>query len=270
MHNKYKSLSIVIPVYNEERFIGTCLGSIAAQTQPPDEVIVIDNNSTDKTAAIARSYPFVTVVQAREQGIVHARDAGFNAATSDIIGRIDADTVLPRGWSAYVRRFYDIEKHQRYALSGGGYFYNIRMPRFNGWIQGQLAYRVNRFIVGHYVLWGSNMAFPRELWLQVRSKTCTRQDVHEDLDLSFHLHDLGVPIAYDESLRVGVYLKRVFSSRRSLRKHMRLWPQTLKTHHYHLWWIGIVGNWFLWYIMQPLVFAMEFVARLFGHQAKTG
>ena len=264
-------MTIVIPAYNEERFMKACLDSIAAQTEAPDEVIVVDNNSRDNTAIIARSYPFVRLIAEKDQGIVLARNTGFNAATSDIIGRIDADTVLPKNWAARVKRFYASDKHQQTALSGGGYFYNIRLPKFNGWIQGQLAYRVNRFIVGHYVLWGSNMALPTALWREVqrRSPTCLRQDIHEDLDLSFHLHSIGATITYRESLRVGVHLKRVYTNRRSLRKHMRLWPQTLKVHHYRLWWIGIIGNWFLWYVMQPLVFGLEFASRLFGHVKHT-
>ena len=52
------TLSIVIPVFNEQRYIKACLDSIAAQTVKPDEVIVVDNNSTDKTVQIAKKYKF--------------------------------------------------------------------------------------------------------------------------------------------------------------------------------------------------------------------
>jgi glycosyltransferase involved in cell wall biosynthesis len=269
MPHKYKSLSIIIPAYNEERFIGACLDAIAAQTEAPDEVIVVDNNSTDRTVEIARGYPFVTVVHAHKQGIVYARDAGFDAAKSEIIGRIDADTLLPKNWVAYIRRYYQSDANDKYAITGGGYFYNVRLPKLNGWIQGQLAFRANRFIVGHYVLWGSNMAILRSQWQAVRSDVCVRDDIHEDLDLGIHLHELGYKITYRESLRVGVCLKRVLSNRRSLRKHMRRWPQTLKIHHFKMWWLGSLGNWWLWYVVQPFFFTLEYLSRLFGHQAKS-
>jgi glycosyltransferase involved in cell wall biosynthesis len=259
-----KSLSIVIPVYNEEAFLGACLQSIADQTVAPDEVIVVDNNSTDRSVEIACTFDFVMVMHAKEQGIVHARNAGFDATGCDIIGRIDADTILPPDWVSRVKYFYDSAKNDSKALTGGGYFYNIRWPRINGWIQSQLAYRLNRLIVGHYVLWGSNMAFPRHLWLQVRNKVCDRLDIHEDLDLGFHLHDLGCRITYRGNLRVGVCLKRVFTARKQVHAHMRRWPQTLRTHGYRLWWLAMLGNWFLWYLMQPVVFAVEYGARLFG------
>ncbi len=269
MEHKHKSLSIVIPAYNEERFLRACLEAIAAQTVAPDEVIVVDNNSSDATDTIARSYPFVTVVKEPKQAIVYARNAGFDAATSDIIGRIDADTVIPPDWVARIKRFYQGDSHDKYAITGGGYFYNVRLPRLNGWIQGQLAFRANRLIVGHYVLWGSNMAILRDQWRAVRGVVCLRDDIHEDLDLGIHMHMLGYQITYRESLRVGVCLKRVLTNRRSLRRHMRRWPQTLKIHHFKLWHLGAVGNWYLWYIAQPFFFTLEYASRLFGKKAKT-
>ncbi|GAH04139.1 unnamed protein product, partial [marine sediment metagenome] len=48
--------TVVIPALNEEEFIGDCLKSIRAQTVPPDEIIVMDNGSTDKTVEIAQKY----------------------------------------------------------------------------------------------------------------------------------------------------------------------------------------------------------------------
>lgn len=259
-----KSLSIVIPVYNEASRLAACLQSIADQSEAPEDVIVIDNNSTDNSLSIAQQFPFVRVIHEKRQGIVYARNAGFDAVQADIIARIDADTVLPANWVAYVKKFYANDGRAMTALTGGGFFYNIRLPRFNGWIQSQFAYRLNRFIVGHYILWGSNMAMPAALWPKVRGKICIRNDIHEDLDLSFHLHESGVKICYREKLRVGVHLKRVYSDRRQLMGHMNLWPQSLKSHGYRLWWLGSLGNVFLGSVMLVVVLALELAAQMFG------
>ena len=259
-----KSISIVVPAYNEERFLPACLEAIAQQTIMPDEVIVVDNNSTDRSVEIAKSYKFVRIIKAEQQGIVYARNAGFDAARSDIIGRIDADTVLPTDWVERVQKFYAKSANQHNALAGGGYFYNVRFPWINGWVHGQMAFRLNRLIVGHYVLWGSNMAVPRQCWQLARDKVCMRLDVHEDFDLSFHLHDEGCKITYDESLRVGASLGRIFGNRQVVKRYMRRWPQTLKVHHFKLWWFGVVGNWLIWYIAQPLALSVERIARLLG------
>ena len=257
-------LSLVIPVYNEQYLILKCLEAIAAQTVQPDEVIVVNNNSTDDSVKIAKTFPFVKVITEKKQGIVHARNAGFNAATGNIIGRIDADTVLPPGWVHYVKRFYSDVDNSNTALSGGGFFYNIRLPRFNGWIQGQVAFRMNRFIIGHYILWGSNMAFPLSWWQKVANQTCSRDDIHEDLDLAIHLHRAGCNIAYREHLRVGVKLKRVWENRWDQRKHLARWPRTLKVHGYKLWWLGSVGNVFIVVAGEPFIFVSEALARIAG------
>src|ERR1019366_8076903 len=95
MAQKHMRVSLVIPAYNEKHHIKACLDHIASQRVVPYEVIVVDNASTDKTAAIARSYDFVTLITEKRQGVVFARDTGFNLARGDIIGRIDADTLLP-------------------------------------------------------------------------------------------------------------------------------------------------------------------------------
>lgn len=260
--HKLLTLSLIIPAYNEEDRIIGCLEAIAAQTVAPDEVIVIDNNSTDSTVKITQRYPFVTLVKESRQGIVFARDKGFSLAIGDIIGRIDADTILSQDWVEKVKLFYADPTHANQALTGGGYFYNIRLPRFNGWAQSQFAFRLNRFIVGHYILWGSNMAFPAALWRAVKADVCHDNQVHEDLDVAIHLHRLGHPIIYSAQLRVGVYLKRVWEDRSQQAEHLSRWPLTLKSHGFFLWWLSLLGNVLMKYIGQPYVFATEGIARI--------
>lgn len=258
------TISIIIPVYNEERYLRACLESIASQTVRPDEVILVNNNSTDNSLKIAREFDFVRVVNEKKQGIIYARTRGFDSAKSEIIGRIDGDTILPNNWVARVKTFYKDGKHPKTALTGGGYFYNFRMRKLNGWIFGQLAYRLNRLIAGFYILWGSNMAMPRSFWDEVKPDLCIRDDIHEDLDVAIHLHKIGYHIHYQESLRVGVALKRIWSDRDSVHKHMRRWPLTMKTHGVRLWWLGVVGNVFLWYVVQPFFISAEYIGRVFN------
>lgn len=240
------TLTIVIPVYNEQDHLVNCLESIARQTVLPDEVIVVDNNSTDRTVEMAKRYDFVRVVTAQKQGVAYARDAGFDAAASALIGRLDADTVLPENWVEDVLAAYS--QHQDFALTGGGYFYNVPCARFNGWLTSQMVYRLNRFIMGHYVLWGSNMVVPKALWNKVRTTACTkRDDLHEDLDLAIHLHRAGVPITYDQDLRVGVEMKRVYNTDSLVHKRrMMMWPNTLYAHGFKRAWLGTAGAYFLY------------------------
>lgn len=244
-----KSLSIIIPAYNETRHIKACLDAIAAQTVMPDEVILVDNNSIDRTVEIASSYPFVTIVNESMQGIAYARNRGFNATKADIIGRIDADSILPIDWVARIKAFYADSYHfDHYAYTGGGYFYNKPLPNLNSWLQSQFAFRANRFIMGHYILFGSNMAMPRHIWEDVRSDMCLRTDIHEDLDLSIHLHRHEYKITYYADLVVGIEMRRVGPERRiALHDNLMWWPRTLRVHGNRRWVYGWIGAEFLYY-----------------------
>ena len=95
-------LSIVIPAFNEERLIGQCLQSIstslAANYKPgfTSETIVVDNNSTDNTAELARQAGARVVFEPVNQ-IGRARNAGAAQATGDWLLFIDADSLLNPG-----------------------------------------------------------------------------------------------------------------------------------------------------------------------------
>lgn len=254
--SKHLTLSVIIPAYNEERHLAACLDSLAAQTVQPFEVIVVDNNSTDNTTKIARSYPFVRVVKEKKQGIVYARDAGFNAAHGDIIGRIDSDSILPPNWVEFIDRFYAKPANRGAALTGGGMFYNTPMPRVSRWVLDLLAFRVNRVVLGHHFLFGSNMALPRSVWQKVRPSVCVRDDIHEDIDIAIHLHELDVPIVYKSSFLVGIKLRRVFQNHKKLWSYLMLWPQTYRVHGNILWVTGLIGA-VLLYALTPLVYPLK-------------
>lgn len=257
------TVSIIIPAYNEERHLKACLDAVAAQIEMPDEVIVVDNNSSDNTDKIAGSYPFVRVVTESKQGVLWARNAGFNAARCGIIGRIDADTVLPPDWVRYIKYFYKDTGHANHALTGGAYFYNLRFPNLSGWFLGQIAFRLNRLLMGHYITYGANMAVPARAWQEIRRDVCKDPHIHEDLDLSIHLHRAGYEITYKSDLRVGVKMRRVLSERKELWGNLMWWPRTLRRHGKKTWVFGFTGAAIL-YALSPLVVLFERVARLFG------
>ncbi|MGH9607971.1 MAG: glycosyltransferase family 2 protein, partial [Terracidiphilus sp.] len=84
------TISVVIPAYNAARFLPRCLGSVFAQTLKPTEVIVVDDGSTDDTAAIAASLG-ATVLRRPNGGLAAARNTGIRGATGDWIALLDAD-----------------------------------------------------------------------------------------------------------------------------------------------------------------------------------
>jgi glycosyltransferase involved in cell wall biosynthesis len=87
--------SVVIPVFNGERYLGEAVASVRAQSYRPVEVIVVDDGSTDGSADLARSIAGVRVLEQERAGPAVARNAGATAATGEFLAFHDADDLLP-------------------------------------------------------------------------------------------------------------------------------------------------------------------------------
>ena len=96
------TITVIVCAYNEERYLPACLSSLLRQTRPADEVIVVNNASTDQTHAVAAWTPGVTVVDEPCKGLVRAREAGRTRARGDLLAFIDADCRAPADWLAKV------------------------------------------------------------------------------------------------------------------------------------------------------------------------
>ena len=196
MSNKTLTLAIVIPVYNEQSYLKACLDSIATQAVLPDEVIVVDNNSTDRTLEIARSYKFVKVINETKQGVVFARNRGFDAAKSQLIGRIDGDTILPANWVADVKRLYTASgSPAHFAATAPSSFRNHYKFFWYG-MHRVTYFWPSRLMLGHTTFVCSNMLISRKLWQEVRQSVCLRTNLHEDMDLALHVARTGTKSAF--------------------------------------------------------------------------
>jgi glycosyltransferase involved in cell wall biosynthesis len=89
-------VSVVIPVYNAERFVGEALDSVLAQKYEPLEVIAVDDCSTDGSAGVLQSYEDVRYLRQNENsGASEARNAGIAVAGGEFIAFVDADDIVP-------------------------------------------------------------------------------------------------------------------------------------------------------------------------------
>jgi glycosyltransferase involved in cell wall biosynthesis len=90
----FPSISVAVPAYNEEAWIAEALESILAQTRPPDEVIVVDDGSTDDTTAVAQRFgERVRVIRQENAGCPAAFNRAFREATGDYVALCPADDV---------------------------------------------------------------------------------------------------------------------------------------------------------------------------------
>ena len=90
-------IGVVIPAYNAERFLAQALESALAQSRPPADVVVVDDGSSDRTAAVAERFGSpVRVVRQSNGGIGAARNRGMASVGGELIAFMDADDLLAR------------------------------------------------------------------------------------------------------------------------------------------------------------------------------
>ena len=89
-----RSVSVVITTYDHAHFLGAALASVAAQSHPVDEVIVVDDGSTDDPGAVVARWPDVTLIRQDNRGLAAARNTGLRAARSPFVLFLDADDLL--------------------------------------------------------------------------------------------------------------------------------------------------------------------------------
>ncbi|HTE58329.1 MAG TPA: glycosyltransferase family 2 protein [Verrucomicrobiae bacterium] len=246
------SLSIIIPVYNEEHHIQRCLEALAAQTVLPDEVILVDNNSTDKTRDMTKQFPFVRVLHEKTQGVVFARDTGFDAAKSDIIGRIDGDTILPPHWVQTVKK---LMQDQHYAaVNGPVFYYDMPFSPRNYWIDHQVRKYLYRGAPHAPFLFGSNSALRKSAWKKVRKEVCHVRAMHEDLDLAIHLTRADLPIRYDKRLLAGTSSRRYDDHLPQWAHYMNMYRNSYRHHQIKSIspTIAVGLYWFGYFVLWPL------------------
>ena len=94
MTDSSSGVTVVVPNYNYEKTIAECLGSIYGQTRVPDQVIVVDDHSTDRSTAIASGFPCEIVRTPRNAGVAAARNFGIRHARNEYIFFVDSDVKL--------------------------------------------------------------------------------------------------------------------------------------------------------------------------------
>jgi len=225
------TVSVVIPVYNESRDIAKCLDALMAQTVKPDEIIISNNNSTDNTVEIALKYPRVRVVNEKRKGITYARTTGFNAAKSDIIARVDADTIASRNWVQSIKKHFADDKEAcglagRVAvreLSPSGMFWFSILPYFSRKL-GDMHVGISPLMSGH------NMAIRRSVWDKIKQHVhLDDQEVNEDVDLSLFVLRIG-KIVYCRDMLVKTRMIELFFNIPKLIRYGRTNKNTMIKH----------------------------------------
>ncbi len=200
-----KKISVVIPAYNEERYIERCLKSLVNQTLHRDdfEIVVVDGGSTDRTVELAREYADV-VIQQKSKGVGGARNDGVEAANAELVATTDADITLPKEWLARICA--DFKFEDVVAVYGpidpieDSFKYLFLIGLFN-----KLAYLLARTKV-FYTTLGSNTAFRRRAFLQMGGYS--DMPAGDDYEIAWRLKYMG-KIYCDPNLYVDFSMRRM-------------------------------------------------------------
>lgn len=197
-------VSVVIPARDDAVLLDRCLQALARQTVAPAEVIVVDNASTDSTAAVAAAHG-ARVLMEPTVGIWAAAATGYDAARAPVIARLDADSMPRSDWVESITEAL-ARRPRVVAVTGWGVFQDL--PRLLG-VPAAAVYLGAYYVLGfaaaaRFPLWGSNMALRRSVWLDVRDRVHrTEREVHDDMDLALALGPHRIVTA-DPRLVVGV------------------------------------------------------------------
>ncbi|MBL8163903.1 MAG: glycosyltransferase family 2 protein [Anaerolineae bacterium] len=96
MSSRLHSISVVIPTYNRADLVREAIDSLLTQTRPAQQIIVIDDGSSDETPQILKNYgEKICIIQQANAGLAKARNAGLRSVTGDFIAFLDSDDWLP-------------------------------------------------------------------------------------------------------------------------------------------------------------------------------
>ncbi|NIA04224.1 MAG: glycosyltransferase [Nitrospiraceae bacterium] len=198
-------VSIIIPAYNEEKTIARTIKSILNQTYKNYEILVVNNNSKDKTEEIAKRY--VRVITEKQQGYIPTVISGIKHTTGKIISICDADSYYPKKWLEKMLKSFN--KKKVVGVYGSARFYDTNI--FLSYIS-YLIY--STFLIISRVLGvdnaaGFNFLFSRKAYEKSKGYNINWKWASPDIELAQRLKKYG---------KLKLRLTYVYTSSRRFKK----------------------------------------------------
>lgn len=206
------TLSIVIPCFNDKRFIKDCFDAVLNQTVLPDEVIFIDNNSTDGSYQFVQQYSKklnLILVKERIQGIEFARITGYSLVSSDLVGTIDVDSIITSNWVETAKK--EFNKNRNLACLAGRCYFRDKGFLVNIFVLiNFLSYGLTR---GMFQYWGCNAVFSKKIYdelggLAGLSQTRKKLSMHYSGD-DVYMSELYIKSRYDLKICFSLFAKTI-------------------------------------------------------------
>ena len=191
------AVSLYVPCYNGAPWLADCLDALLAQTRPADEVLVIDDGSTDESAAIAARYAgrVRLVAHAGNRGLAVARNTALEVARGEIVASVDADVRVTPDW---LGRLLTAFTSPRVAAAGGRLEEANRQRLADAWRAAHMAQHAGDFpLLNPPVLPGANVAVRPEVVRALGGYDESFRTNYEDADLQHRLQAAGFHCRYE-------------------------------------------------------------------------
>jgi glycosyltransferase involved in cell wall biosynthesis len=190
------TIAAIVCAYNESRYLAPCLHSLRAQTRPADEIVVVDNASTDDTADVARGVAGVRVVAEPARGLVHARETARRVAQADVLAYLDADCRAPIWWLERIEARF-LRQEPPVAITGPYRFYDwdwtgrVLVRLYDRLVAPPTHGLVHNLCGAGAILYGGNFAVRRDALARIGGFDRSIEFHGEDTNLGRRLTPLG-------------------------------------------------------------------------------
>jgi succinoglycan biosynthesis protein ExoA len=195
-----KKVSLYIPTLNSSKTIKFCLNSIINQIFKPDEILIVDGNSTDNTIEIIQSIKNKTKLPIRilkqdKKGLANARNLAIKNVKYDYIASIDSDCVADKNW---LKELMETFQDENITGAGGELIEKSQISLFDIWRKQHMSQNWgNKMITNPPFLYGSNSLFKKEPLKKLKGYNETYLTNYEDVDLSEKLLKKGYLLIYN-------------------------------------------------------------------------
>lgn len=196
-----KKISLYIPCFNAEKTIAICIETVLRQTYPIDEIIIIDDGSSDNTALIASRYHVRIIRHKANMGLAASRNTGVLNSRNEYVASIDADCAPGSDW---IEKLIGNFSSDNIAGAGGQLIEANLDTKADQWRARHLAQGFgNRKIKNPRQLFGNNTIFRKSALLKVNLYNPKYKTNAEDYDISQRLIKNGYTLIYDPQAKVN-------------------------------------------------------------------
>lgn len=202
-------VGLYIPCYNAAETLRFCLEGVFKQSLRPDEVIVVDDGSSDDTAKAASLYPVRIITHAENLGLAAARNTAVKALKTELIASLDSDCIPDPEWLASLSAAFDSPD---IAGAGGRIVEGYSSSVFDSWRKAHMRQEWGEERKNPAFLFGANTLLLREAIVSAGLYNTEFRNNYEDVDICRRLREKGYSLVYEPKALAHHYKSDDFHS----------------------------------------------------------